>query len=124
MSYAPVKLAAEMMAKKSGAVSAANCCKELDASSSVAVTAVKTDRSANQRRRSDEVLAKRVEKRTKSTFEGESLLSKKKIKIADVTEGLMGGKRTRITTTKAKENDSERHSLRRSARLITRLEHT
>jgi hypothetical protein len=125
MSYAPVKVAAEMLAKKSGGVSAANRGKEqLDSNSSVERATAKREKTAKKGRGGHEIIAKEVEKCRKSTFRGENLLSKKKIKITHVTEGLMGCKRTQITNMKAKEVDIQTHPLRRSARLITRLEHT
>jgi hypothetical protein len=125
MSYAPVKVAAEMLAKKLGDVSASNRGKEqLDSNSSVELATVKRGKTAKKGRGSLEISAEKVENCRKSTFEGENILSKKKIRIAHVKEGLTGGKRTQIIDMKAKDIDIQTHSLRRSARLITRLEHT
>lgn len=123
MSYAPVKLAAEILAKKSGELPALYGGDGFDGNSSVEAVVGKRD-VINRGRCSNKILVKKVERCQKSASAKKNLLSKKKIKIAHVTKGLTGGKITQITHKKAEEIDFQSHSVRRSARLITRLEHT
>lgn len=119
-----MKLAAEMLAKKSGELLARNGGDGCEGNSSVETVVGKRDVMLNRGRRSNKILVKKVEKSQKTVSAKKNSLSKKKIKIAHVTKGLTGGKITQITRKKAKEIDSQPHSVRRSARLITRLEHT
>ena len=124
MSYAPVKLAAEMLRKKFGVVSASSGVEGRDDISAIKTPAMKDDEAVGViRRRRSQVVVEKVAKCRKSKYDGEILTSKKKLKIANVTEGMVELKRVPISNIKMKDSNLQTNSLRRSARLLIRLEH-